>query len=121
MKFLCPKVSLYLYKSTISPCMECCCQICAGVRSSFLELLDKLQKQIAGLMVFASLAASVEPLAHRRNVVSLVFSINLVDILQNWLNWFQFLFVNGGLLIILIDCVILSEESVCQQLFSSHR
>ena len=32
--------------------------------------------------------------------------ITLVDILQNWLNWFHFLFLEGGLLIILIDCMI---------------
>ena len=30
----------------------------------------------------------------------------LVDILQNWLNWFHVLFLEGGLLIILIDCMI---------------
>ena len=37
-----------------------------------------------------SLAASLEPLAHRWNVASLVFSIGitLVDVLQNWSNWF---------------------------------
>ena len=32
--------------------------------------------------------------------------ITLVDILQNWLNWFHFLFLEGDLLIILIDCMI---------------
>ena len=32
--------------------------------------------------------------------------ITLVDILQNWLNWFHFLFLEGGQLIILIDCMI---------------
>ena len=33
-----------------------------------------------------------------------VFSIGitLVDVLQNWLNWFHFLFFEGGLLFILI-------------------
>ena len=37
-----------------------------------------------------------------------VFSviITLVDVLQNWLNWFHFLFLEGGLLVILIDCMI---------------
>ena len=33
-------------------------------------------------------------------------SITLVDVLQNWLNWFHFLFLEGGLLVILIDCMI---------------
>ena len=32
--------------------------------------------------------------------------ITLVDVFQNWLNWFQFLFLEGGLLVILINCII---------------
>ena len=27
MKFLSPEVALYLYKSTIRACMECCCHV----------------------------------------------------------------------------------------------
>ena len=46
MKFISPEVALYLYKSTICPCMEYCCQVWFGVPSCYLELLDKLQKQI---------------------------------------------------------------------------
>ena len=30
----------------------------------------------------------------------------MADILQNWLNWFHFIFLVGGLLIILIDCTV---------------
>ena len=63
LKFLSPKVDLYLYKSTICPCMEYCSHVWAGAPGCCLELLDKLQKQIcrtAGL----SLDASLEPLAH---------------------------------------------------------
>ena len=37
MKFLSPEVALYLYNSTIWPCMEYCC-----ASSCYLELLDKL-------------------------------------------------------------------------------
>ena len=70
MKFLFPKVALYFYKSTIRPCMEYSCPIWACVPSCYLELLDKLQKRICRT-VGPSLAASHEPLAHRRNVVSL--------------------------------------------------
>ena len=70
MKFLSPEVALYLYKSTIRPCMEYCCHVWAGAPSCYLELLDKLQKQICRT-VGPSLAASLEPLAHRRNVASL--------------------------------------------------
>ena len=65
MKFLFPEVALYLFKSTIRPCMEYCCHAWAGAPSIFLELLDKLKT------VSPSLAASLKPLAHRRNVASL--------------------------------------------------
>ena len=70
MKFLSPEVALYLYKSIIGSCMEYCCHVWAGVPSCCLELLDKLQKQICRT-VGSSLAASLEPLAHRQNVASL--------------------------------------------------
>ena len=69
-KFLSPEVALYLYKSTIRPCMEYCCYVWAGAPSYYLELLDKLQKRICRT-VGPSLAASLEPLAHCRNVASL--------------------------------------------------
>ena len=70
MKFLSPEVALYLYKSTIRPCMEYCCHVWAGAPSCYLDLLDKLQKRICRI-VGPSLAASLEPLVHRRNVASL--------------------------------------------------
>ena len=69
-KFLSPEVALYLYKSTICPCMEYCCRIWAGTPSCYLDLLDKLQKQICRI-VGPSLAASLEPLTHHQNVASL--------------------------------------------------
>ena len=72
MKFLSPEVALYLYKSTIHPCMEYCCHVWAGAPSCYLDLLDKLQKRICKI-VGPSLAASLEPLVHRRNVASLSF------------------------------------------------
>ena len=59
MKFLSPEVALYLYKSNL-----------AGAPSCYLDLLDKLQKRICRI-VGPSLAASLEPLAHRPNVASL--------------------------------------------------
>ena len=69
-KFLSPKIAMYLYKSTIRPCMEYCCHVWAGAPSCYLELLDKLPKQICRT-ASPSLAASLEHLAHRRNVASL--------------------------------------------------
>ena len=70
MKFLSPEIALYLYKFTIRPCMEYCCHVWADAPSYYLELLDKLQKRICRT-VGPSLAASLEPVAHRRNVASL--------------------------------------------------
>ena len=107
MKFLSPVVALYLYKSTICPCMEYCCHVWAGAPSCYLELLDKLQKQICRT-VCPSLAASLEPLTHRRNVASLslfyryYFSRCSSKLAQLVLLPFSF----GGLLVILIDCMI---------------
>ena len=63
MKLLSPEVVLYLYKFTIRPCMEYCCHVWASAPSCYLELLDKLQKQICRILGL-SLAASLEPLAH---------------------------------------------------------
>ena len=70
MKFLSPEVALYLYKSTIRPCMEYCCHVWAGAPSCYLELLDKLQKRICRT-VCPSLTVSLEPLAHCQNIASL--------------------------------------------------
>ena len=70
MKFLSPEVAQYLYKSIIYPCMEYCCHVWAGAHKCYLELLNKLQRQICRT-VCPSLAASVEPLAHCCNVASL--------------------------------------------------
>ena len=63
MKFFSPEVALYLYKSTIRPCMEYCCQVWTGAPNCYLELLDKLQKQICRT-VGLSLATSIEPFTH---------------------------------------------------------
>ena len=112
MNFLSPEVALYLYKSTISPCMEYCCHIWAGGPSCYLELLDKLQKRICRT-VDPSLAVSLEPLLYRQNVASLVFSvgITLIGVLENRLIWCHFLFLEVGLLDILIDCIIFLSPS----------
>ena len=83
--------------------MEYFCHFWDGAPSCYLELLDKLQKQICRIFG-PSLAASLEPLAHCRNVFSK--GITLLDVHLNWLNWFQFLILDGGLLVILIDCMI---------------
>ena len=70
MKVLFPEDALYLYKSTICPCMEYCCHIWAGAPSCYLELLDNY-KNICRI-VGPSLAASLDLLAHRQNVTSVI-------------------------------------------------
>ena len=70
MKLLSPEVVLYLPKSTIRSCMGYCCHVWAGAPSCYLEMLDELQKRICRT-VGPSFAASLETLAHLRNVASL--------------------------------------------------
>ena len=109
MKCLSPEVALYLDKSTIRPCMEYCCQVShvwAGAPICYLEMIDTLQKWI-GRTVGPSLASSLESLAHRQNLscLNLIYRYTLVDVHLNWINWFHFLILEGGLLVILIDCI----------------
>ena len=109
-KFLSAEVALYLYKSTICWCIEYCCHVWNGTPICYFDLLDKLEKRICRT-VDPSLPTSLEPLAHSGNgaILSLFYNsigITLVDVLQNWLNWFYFLFLEGSLLVILIDCMI---------------
>ena len=70
MKFLSTEAALYLFKSSIRPCMECCCHVWTSAPSCFLELLDKLRKRISRT-AGPSFAACLELVAHRRNVASL--------------------------------------------------
>ena len=96
-----PEVAPYLYKFTIHRWMEYSCHVWAAIPSYYLELLDKLQAQICRTVSF-SVAASLEPLAHYWNVASLSFFCRYyfgntnIDVLQNWLNWFHFLFLEAG-------------------------
>ena len=68
-KFLSPGVPLYVYKSTIHHVWNVC-HVWAGVLSCYMELLQKLQKQLCWT-AGPSRAASPEPLAHCRNVARL--------------------------------------------------
>ena len=70
MEFISHEVALYLYKSTIPLCMEYYCHVWAGAPSCYLDFLDKLQILICR-DVGPSLAVSLKPLPHRRNVARL--------------------------------------------------
>lgn len=67
---LSPKTILYLYKSSIRPCMEYCCHLWAGAPANCLNLLNRLQKRISNI-VGPELASGLHSLAHRRDVASL--------------------------------------------------
>ena len=112
MKFISLEVVLCLYKSTIRLCMEYWCHVWAGAPSCYVDLLNKLQKRICRT-VGPSLATSLEPLAHRRNVASLsLFHRYYFDRYYRYyfdryyFTRFHFLFLEGGLLVILIDWMI---------------
>ena len=73
------------------------------------EMLNKLQKQICRTVV-PSLSAFLESLDHCRKIASLSFFICITmvdDVHSNWPNWFHFLILDGGLLYIQIDYMIL--------------
>ena len=72
MKFLSLEVALYLDKSTILSCMENCYHVGAGAPSCYLELLDKLQKQICRT-VGPSLGASLEAYCQNKASLSLFY------------------------------------------------
>ena len=107
MKFLSPEVAVYLYKSTIHPCIEYCCPVSPGAPSCYLELLDRLQKQISRTIV-SSFAACLEPLAHRRNRASRSFFYRYYFGRCSWklAQLVPLSFFKGGLLVILTDCLI---------------
>ena len=44
--FLTPESILYIYKSTIRPCLEYCCHIWAGAPISSLNILDRVQRRL---------------------------------------------------------------------------
>ena len=87
--------------------MEYCCHVWAAARSSFLELLDKLQKRICRT-VGPSLAASLEPSAHCQNVasLSLFFRYHFDRCSSELAHLFPLPFSRGGSTVILIDCMI---------------
>ena len=69
-QYLSSECILHLYKSLIRPCMEYCCHIWGGASADVLGLLDSIQKRIANI-VGPTLAATLQPLSHRRDVASL--------------------------------------------------
>ena len=65
--------------------MEYCRHVLAGAPNYCLDILDKLEKQVF-MTVNLTLAASLEPLAHRRNVTSVFYRHYFGRSSGNWLN-----------------------------------
>ena len=84
-----------------------CCHMWAGAPSCFLELLDVLRKWVCRT-VGPSLAVSLETLAHRRNVasLSLFYRYYFGRCSSELAQLVHFLILEGGLLVILTDCMI---------------
>ena len=86
--------------------MEYFCHVWAGAPSYYLELLDELQKwtcRTAG----ASFTACLEPLAHCQNVASLsLFYRYYFGRCSSELAELVPLILEGGILVILTDCMI---------------
>ena len=70
MEILSSEVTLYLYKSTIRPCMECCCHVWDDASSYYIEMLDKLKNRYVGLLLL-HLRPLLKPLIIHRDEVSL--------------------------------------------------
>ena len=69
-RYLPPQTILCLYKAIIRPLMEYCCHLWAGAPKTHLRLLERVEKGLKNL-IGEELATELQPLAYRRNVVSL--------------------------------------------------
>ena len=99
MKFVSPDGALYLYKSTIRPCLQYYCHVWTSTAVSYLDILDNLQMRLRRT-VGPTLAASLS------SAQVFFVCITQVDVRLNWLNWFRFLILVGVPLVTLIDCMI---------------
>ena len=86
--------------------MEYCCHIWAGALSCYLELWDKLQKWTCRSFTCCLPWSFGSSLKCSQLKSFLYIGITLVDVYLNWLNWFHVLILGGGLLVILIDCMM---------------
>ena len=102
-KFFSLEVALYLYKSTIRSCIEYCCHIWASAPNCYLELLNQKNGYVELLILY---------------LLSLLSPWLIVEIQQDCL-FYRYYFGRrpskltqlvpiheGGLLVILIDCMI---------------
>ena len=86
-KNLTPDAILYIYKSTIRPCLEYCCHTWAGSPKCHISLLDKIQRRVFKL-IGPELGSQLEPLSHRRNFACLSLLYRYINLL--WRSLFSF-------------------------------
>ena len=107
MKFLSPEVTLYLHKPTAQPYMEYCCHVWTGSPVTTSNCCISYKNGYDGLLILHLLPLLNPWLITEMQPASFFSTGNtLVDAHLNWLNWFHFLILEGGLLVILIDCMI---------------
>ena len=107
-RFLSSEVALYLYKSTMQPCMECC-HVWVGAPNYYLDMLDKLQQWVSKTV---GPSASLQSLSHCRTVanLSLYYRNNFNRCSSKRLNWFHHLIlvkVKGPLAIVILCMIFL--------------
>ena len=92
-------VCTYLPKATIHPCMEYCCHIWAGAPTCYLDMKNKLQKRVLKIFQYTcyfSWFLGSSSKCDEFNSIDLTFE----DVHLKWLDWFLFIVLVGGLLII---------------------
>ena len=68
--------------------------------------LRSYKKEYAALLALHLLLLLNPWLIAEMRPAFLYIGITLLNVHQKWLNWFHFLYLKGGLLVILIDCII---------------
>ena len=92
-------------------CFSWSCSINTVVMSGLVLLFATWNCRISYKNRYAGLLV-LQFLVHYQNVASLSFFYRyMVDVHLNWLNWFHFLILKRGLLIILVNCMILCHHS----------
>ena len=107
--FLSHEFALYLYKSNIHSCMKYQCYVWLMLLVATWNCQISYKNGYAALLVL-HLLPLLNPLLIQLN--SFLQVSLFVDVHPNWFNWFHFLILVKGLLIILMDCMIFLSPSL---------
>ena len=95
---------VYLYKSTVRPCLEYWYHAWAGSSSYYLDKLDKLKKQKCRIFGPSMMLPLLYP-----PLISFFIGITVVDPHLNWLNLFHFFILITDAFAI-IGCMIFQSQ-----------